>query len=64
MKIRPVGAELFYEDRRIDRKVGRNDEANRRFPQFCECAHKTAQQETTTSCKKIINLMASPFKVQ
>ena len=32
MKIRPVGAELFYANGRTDR----HDEAHRRFPQFCE----------------------------
>jgi len=32
MKICPVGAELFHADRRTDR----HDEANSRFPQFCE----------------------------
>jgi hypothetical protein len=37
MKIRPVGAELFYADWRIDGKVGRHDEANSCFSQFCEC---------------------------
>jgi len=31
MKIHPVGAELFHEDRRTDR----HDEANSRFSQFC-----------------------------
>jgi hypothetical protein len=38
MKIRPVGAEFFYADWRTDGKVGRHDEANSRFSQFCECA--------------------------
>jgi len=38
MKIRPVGAEIFYADWRIDGKVGRHDEAKSRFSQFCECA--------------------------
>jgi hypothetical protein len=32
MKIRPVGAELFHADRRMDR----HDEANSPFLQFCE----------------------------
>jgi len=32
MKIRPVGAELFHADRRMDR----HDELNCRFSQFCE----------------------------
>jgi hypothetical protein len=32
MKIGPVGAELFHEDRR----TGRHDEDNSRFRQFCE----------------------------
>jgi hypothetical protein len=31
MKIRPVGAEMFYADGRTD---GRHDEANSRFSQF------------------------------
>ena len=34
MKIRPVGAELFYADGRTDR----HDEANSRFSQFSEHA--------------------------
>jgi len=34
MKIRPVGAELFYADGRTDR----HDEANSRFSQFSERA--------------------------
>jgi len=33
MKIRPVGADLFHPDRQ--------EEANGRFPQFCERAYKT-----------------------
>jgi hypothetical protein len=33
-KMRPVGAELYYEDRQADRY----DEANSRFSQFCERA--------------------------
>jgi hypothetical protein len=32
MKTRPVGAELFHADGRIDR----HDEAKSRFSQFCE----------------------------
>jgi hypothetical protein len=36
MKIRLVGAELFL----VDRQTDRNDEANSRFPQFCESAKK------------------------
>jgi hypothetical protein len=36
MKIRPVGAEVFHADRQADR----HDEANSRFPQFCEGAWK------------------------
>jgi len=34
MKIRPVGVELFREDRRTDR----HDESNSPFSQFCERA--------------------------
>jgi hypothetical protein len=34
MKIRPVGAELFHSDGRLDR----HDEADSRFSQFCERA--------------------------
>ena len=34
MKIRPVGAELFHADRRMDK----HDEANSHFGQFCERA--------------------------
>jgi len=34
MKIRPVGAELFHEDKRTDR----HDEATNRFPQLCKRA--------------------------
>ena len=40
MKIRPVGAELLYADRRTDGRRGRQadryDEANGRFSQFWE----------------------------
>jgi hypothetical protein len=36
MKIRPVGAELFHADGRIDR----HDEANSRYSQFFEGAQK------------------------
>jgi hypothetical protein len=36
MKILPVGAELFHEDRRTDG----HDEANSRFSQFRERAYK------------------------
>jgi len=42
MKIRPVGAELFHVDgqtlRQIDGRTDRQDEANSRFPKFCESA--------------------------
>jgi len=38
MTIRPVGAELFYEDKRTDGQTDRHDEANSRFSQFCEHA--------------------------
>jgi hypothetical protein len=34
MKIRPVGAELFYADRQTDRQTDRHGEANNRFSQF------------------------------
>ena len=37
MKIRTLGAELFHAD---DRRTDRYDEANSRFSQFCERAHK------------------------
>jgi hypothetical protein len=33
MKTRPVGAEKFHADRRIE---GKHDEAKSRFSQFCE----------------------------
>jgi len=40
MKIRPVGAELFHADGRIDRGTDRQtdtrDEANSHFSQFCK----------------------------
>jgi len=36
MKIRPVGAELFHEDRRMDRR----DKTNSRFSKFYERAQK------------------------
>ena len=39
MKIRSVGAELFHADGRTDR----HDEANSRFPQFCERTRKISQ---------------------
>ena len=43
IKIRPVGAELFYEDRRtddrnIDERTDGPDEANSYFSKFCERA--------------------------
>jgi len=34
MKIRQVGAELFHENRRIDRRKDGHDEANSRFSKF------------------------------
>jgi len=44
MKIRPVRAELFHTDermdRRADRQTDRHDEATSRFSQFCERAKK------------------------
>ena len=40
IKIRPLGAELFYADGRTDGRTDRemvgHDEANSRFSQFCE----------------------------
>jgi hypothetical protein len=36
MKIRPVGAGLFYADGQSDRQTDRYDEANSRFSQFRE----------------------------
>jgi len=36
MKIHPVGAELFHENRQTDG----HDEANNRFSQFCGRAYK------------------------
>jgi len=36
MKIHPVGAELYHEDRRTDRETDRSDETNRLF--FCNFA--------------------------
>ena len=36
MKIHPVETELFL----VDRQTDRSDEANSRFPQFCESAKK------------------------
>jgi hypothetical protein len=44
MKIRPVGAELFH--------VDRHDEANIRFPQFCE----RVQCETSIKCDLRVSL--------
>ena len=38
MKIRPVVAELFNVDRQTDGQMGRYDEANSRFSQFCQRA--------------------------
>jgi hypothetical protein len=38
MKIRPVGAELFYADGQTDRQTDRRDEASSPFSQFCERA--------------------------
>jgi len=38
MKIRSVGAELFYADRRTDGRKGRHEEAHSRFSQFCQRA--------------------------
>jgi hypothetical protein len=39
MKIRPVGAKLFYAEGQGDR----NDEAKSRLSQFCEHAYKKAK---------------------
>ena len=38
MKIRPVGAELFHVERKMDGRTDRHDEANILFSQFCERA--------------------------
>jgi len=38
IKIRPVGAELFHADGRLDGQTDRHDEANSRFLQFYELA--------------------------
>jgi hypothetical protein len=35
IKIRPVAAELFHEDRRTDGRTDRHGEANSGFSQFC-----------------------------
>ena len=69
MKIRSVGDELFHADRRTDRQAGRqqadrHDEADSRFPQFCEraytllilCRRKKKRcflQESYRTCKDI-----------
>jgi hypothetical protein len=37
MKIHIMGAELFYKDRQKDGRTDRNDGANGRFSEFCEC---------------------------
>ena len=36
IKIRPVGAELFYADRETDGRTDGHDEANTRFSLSCE----------------------------
>jgi hypothetical protein len=54
MKIRPVGAELFHADRRTGRQAGRHDEADSRFPQFCERAYTLLtlyRKKIAVSCK-------------
>ena len=38
IKIRPIGAEFFHEDRQADRRTDVHDEANSRYSQFCERA--------------------------
>jgi len=38
VKIRPVGAELFYGGRRTDGRTDGHDEAHSPFSQFCERA--------------------------
>jgi hypothetical protein len=38
MKIRPMGAELFYAGWRAGGQAGRHDESNSRFSQFCKGA--------------------------
>jgi len=43
MKIFPVGAELFYADRRTDKC----DETNSRFSRFCEGVWNMTQQNVT-----------------
>jgi len=37
-EFRPVGAELLREDGQTDRRTEKQEEANTRFSQFCECA--------------------------
>jgi hypothetical protein len=38
MKIRSVGAELFHAEAPTDVQVGRRDEVNTSFSQFCDLA--------------------------
>jgi hypothetical protein len=54
MKIRPVGAELFYVDRRMDR----TDEVNSRFSQFCEKRLKTIRRNSLSCGQQIISAQA------
>jgi len=42
MKILPLGTELFHADVHTDR----HDEANSRYPKFCELAQKNINRQT------------------
>jgi hypothetical protein len=48
MKIHPLGAELFHEERQTDKR----DEANSRFSPFCERAKKMEDRGKITMFKK------------
>jgi hypothetical protein len=51
MKNRPVGAELFHSEEQLDK----HDEADGRFPQFCEGAKK----KPMTNCNSYLTVKTS-----
>jgi hypothetical protein len=47
MKVRPVGADLFHAEGRMDERTDGHVEANGRFSQFCERALKRWKRTQT-----------------
>jgi len=50
MKIRPVGAELFF--KRMDRQTDRHDEVNSRFRRFTNASQQITNQSLLRNCTR------------